>query len=305
MTQLQASNPVSDLRPRGPRPPLDFVGVGAARCGTTWLARCLGEHPSVFIPARKELHYFNNDFLYEPTLRTVRRRLSPARPDQLRGEITPRYMISHTALTRIAAANPQAAIIVCLRDPVDRMFSEYCYFRFTLKREPDPDFLRAIEGPLREDYLVKSLYASHLENVLSIFDRVHVVLYEEIAEQPLETLEAVFGFLRIEPSFVPSAARQRVNASPSRHRAPRAGWARLAQRVALGRSLPTRLVRPAAMPVFNACHRLIDAWPILQDSGERPRLDSQTRRRLFDRYFREDLPRTEALLGLDLSRWRP
>ena len=34
-------------------PQLDFLGIGAARCGTTWLARALQEHPQVFLPERK------------------------------------------------------------------------------------------------------------------------------------------------------------------------------------------------------------------------------------------------------------
>ena len=230
-----------------------------------------------------------------------------ARPDQVRGEITPRYIISRIALTRIAAANPRAAIIVTLRDPVDRMFSDYCYFRFTLKREPDPDFLRAIEGPMREDFLLKSLYASDLENVLSIFDaeRVHFILYDDIVERPLVTLERLFEFMKVDSSFLPSVTRQRINASLPSHHAPRALWAGMVQRIALGRSLPTRLVRPAGMPVLKWLNRFIDAWPILQDGGERPELTPQLKARLFDRYFREDIERTERLLGLDLSRWKP
>jgi len=46
---------------------LDFVGVGAARCGTTWISSTLSQHPSIFIP-RKELHYFNNDKKYSDDL---------------------------------------------------------------------------------------------------------------------------------------------------------------------------------------------------------------------------------------------
>lgn len=51
---------------------LDFAGVGAARCGTTWLARCLGEHPALFLPERKELHYFGSDAKYDDTLSWLR-----------------------------------------------------------------------------------------------------------------------------------------------------------------------------------------------------------------------------------------
>ena len=36
----------------------DFVGIGAQKAGTTWLARNLQAHPGIFMP-RKEVHYFN------------------------------------------------------------------------------------------------------------------------------------------------------------------------------------------------------------------------------------------------------
>ena len=149
--------------------PLEFLGVGAARCGTTWLARCLSEHPEVFVPARKELKYFDNNFPYEPTLRRLRRHLSRAGPAQIRGELSPRYMTTRLGLERIAAGCPDVKIIVSLRNPVDRALSQYLYFRFNLKKEPAADFLQALEGPWRTDYLVKGLYSLHLRHVVRLF----------------------------------------------------------------------------------------------------------------------------------------
>ena len=37
----------------------DFVCIGAPKSGTTWLYRNLNTHPSIWIPAVKELHYFD------------------------------------------------------------------------------------------------------------------------------------------------------------------------------------------------------------------------------------------------------
>ena len=36
-----------------------FIGIGAPRCGTRWLAQCLAEHPEVSLP-RKEVYFFTN-----------------------------------------------------------------------------------------------------------------------------------------------------------------------------------------------------------------------------------------------------
>ena len=288
------------------RAALDFVGIGAARCGTSWLTRCLGEHPDVFIPDRKELKYFDNDFLYEPSLRLLRRHFAAAGPDQLRGEFSPRYMTSRIGLERLAAACPNVRIIVNLRHPVDRMFSDYCFFRFILKREPNGDFLSALAGPFGPSYIERSLYGKQMEHVLRLFPphRVHVVLYDDIAERPLEVIESLFDFIEIDRRFIPPSCRRRVNRSDDgRRHAPRAAWARLGQWVSLGGSTLTRLARPIVMPAFSACGRLVDRCSILQENGSRPRLDPAVRDDLYEAYFREDLQQAERMVDLDLSAW--
>lgn len=37
-----------------------FVGVGAQKSGTTWLARMLAAHPDIFVTPVKEIHYFDH-----------------------------------------------------------------------------------------------------------------------------------------------------------------------------------------------------------------------------------------------------
>lgn len=37
-----------------------FVGIGAQKSGTTWLARMLASHPDIFVTPVKEIHYFDH-----------------------------------------------------------------------------------------------------------------------------------------------------------------------------------------------------------------------------------------------------
>ncbi len=37
----------------------DFIGIGSQRCGTSWLYRRLGEHPDLWLPPIKEIHFFD------------------------------------------------------------------------------------------------------------------------------------------------------------------------------------------------------------------------------------------------------
>ncbi len=49
-----------------------FVGVGAAKSGTTWLGQQLAHHPDVWMPVDKEIHYF--DARHIATAKFFRRR---------------------------------------------------------------------------------------------------------------------------------------------------------------------------------------------------------------------------------------
>ena len=43
---------------------IDFLGIGAPRAGTTWLWNILFHHPNIWMPPRKELHYFDRSPKY-------------------------------------------------------------------------------------------------------------------------------------------------------------------------------------------------------------------------------------------------
>ena len=48
--------------------PRFYLGVGAQRCGTTWLARYLDEHPDIGITPFKECHYWTSKYTYHQNL---------------------------------------------------------------------------------------------------------------------------------------------------------------------------------------------------------------------------------------------
>lgn len=56
-----------------------FLGIGAQKAGTTWLAHNLAAHPDIYIPARKEIHYFDRDWKY-PTSNVLAPAVPAARP---------------------------------------------------------------------------------------------------------------------------------------------------------------------------------------------------------------------------------
>lgn len=134
----------------------DFVGIGAARSGTSWLYEVLDRHPSIWLPPIKELHYFDDPsrskryysylrmrlisglwvrrpfsawdlqyFFGRPCDEWYSRLFEPGRRcGLLTGEITPAYAILDEAiLERIQAINRQVKLIYLMRDPVMRCWS--------------------------------------------------------------------------------------------------------------------------------------------------------------------------------------
>ena len=53
-------------------PTVDFLGIGAQRAGTTWLYRCLRQHPQLYLPGTKEIHYFDRVAGFGPRFTQVR-----------------------------------------------------------------------------------------------------------------------------------------------------------------------------------------------------------------------------------------
>jgi len=137
----------------------DFIGVGAAKCGTTSLYRCLEAHPEVFMSPIKEPNHFSTD-IYPDRFRADYRKherekqldigayvqgpmierhwgayvkdpghyrtlFRNAGPGQLKGEISNSYLYSETAAAEIKTRCPEARLFMILRNPADRAFSHY------------------------------------------------------------------------------------------------------------------------------------------------------------------------------------
>ena len=143
-------------------PPLpNFFIVGTGKAGTTSLFHYLRQHPQIYMSPIKEPCYFASeiraDNLTEAYLRHIRwlsRKLpgpladgQPVKPlgwlasewdDYVRlfqnvatetaiGEASVAYLWSQTAAENIAARIPDARIIMILRDPSERAFSQYLH----------------------------------------------------------------------------------------------------------------------------------------------------------------------------------
>ena len=111
-----------------------FFIVGAPKAGTTSLHHYLKQHPDVYVPERKEMHFFSQPEVlntYYETEEMVKssdeyeKHYEDASNEQICGDITPSYLYNNNAANRIYSFSPEAKIIIILRDPVERAISHY------------------------------------------------------------------------------------------------------------------------------------------------------------------------------------
>lgn len=204
--------PVPDCPPGWEIAPPDFVGVGAHRSGTTWLYEKIAAHPGVAVPPgrQKEIHFFEAFWEGGFTGADVERyhRYFPRPPGKVAGEWTPRYMFDTWTPRMLAAAAPAARLLVLLRDPVARYLSH-------LGTHLSRGEARAVRGPSVSGIaLARSLYTGQLEAILRHFPRERLLVqqFERCMLEPEAELRRTYGFLGVDPDFVPADLSRRVNA---------------------------------------------------------------------------------------------
>jgi hypothetical protein len=209
----------------------DFLVIGAQRAGTTWLHRVLRQHPALWLPPVKELHYFDR----LETKRTIldpkeRRRvglkqllsLDPwlvsywlkARSDEwyarlfrdakarglVAGEITPAYAtLDETVLRRIKRMNDKIKLIFVMRDPVERAWSAV---NNAAKKGVDASTVdKSIKRARESGAAARSAYADTIRRLEAVFpaSQIHYCFFEDLRDRPEALTSDLFSFLGVAP----------------------------------------------------------------------------------------------------------
>jgi hypothetical protein len=296
---------------RGALPNLIVIGFG--RCGTTSLHHQLSDHPDVAMSRVKELRFFADapDEEVLSSLEGVDRRLANARRGAwtrgldwyraqfdptapVRGESSPVYTAPAftSCAARIAKVVPDARLVLCVRDPVDRAISNYRHAR-ALGREPRPP-----EVALRPDgfYAMGSRYTDRIAPFLEHFpwERIHILDRSDPGIDGATALRGVFRFLGVDDGVGLGGVERRWNASSQQQ----GGRWRLIVRL---RDLPG-WSRVAALPPRRTLWALERITGAGRDAAPNLPVPGEIRARLADA-LREDAARFRSLTGRPFPGW--
>ena len=284
----------------------NFIIGGASRCGTTTLYHMLSQHPSIFMPAQKELLFFYKDDNYNQGQKFYEKNFSLAKAGQIIGEASPPYFHhgitvnnegdhqwseDDDSVTRMAGMVPNAKIILSLRNPIARVQSQI-WKNIWQGNEKSTSFTESImeevDGQRNPSdsklcWMYKNRYSTHIQHWLDHFPRENILflVFEEWTCNPELALRKIESFLGIDPMpFKQEDAAVRNEGRSTR-------------------SSITKVIMPIArkLPVLRGLYKRVATKRGYPEPDEKIKL-------LLTEYFDEDIKALEALIGEDLSAWR-
>jgi len=187
---------------------IDFMIIGARNSGTSSLANELNLHPKISKSKRKEVRFFSRHADWEERLDEYHAqfRREEAGDGALFFEAPHEYTHLHTypeTASRLKAYNPDLKFIYILRDPVDRMVSQYNNQLLEgLHNVPPEKFLSDYEGAM--DIVNISRYGINLKNYQETFgaENILVLIFEEYIKDKVSAWRQICQFLEVDDSNV-------------------------------------------------------------------------------------------------------
>ncbi len=214
----------------------DFFIIGAVRSGTTSMYHYLDEHPSIVKSAYDELGFFDDNFrlgwawyrtLFPTniTKRIVKRKTG----NFLTFDDTPFYVYNEDVAKKIKNYFPKTKLIIILRNPIDRAYSNYHLGvrmgdeKRTFDQAIDEEIQKIakyneieMDDYISQSYLGRGIYAKQLEIWLKYFPAAVIKILESdrFSNNTEETMNEVFEFLDLPDHNIRNLEKKNVAEYP-------------------------------------------------------------------------------------------
>ena len=215
----------------------DLIVIGVVRSGTTSLYHYLSQHPSIVKSTYDELGYFDSNYKlglnwYKSFFPSIfeKKKVIQKNKKFMTYDVTPFYIYHEKAPQRIHQILPNSKLIVILRNPIDRSYSNYCMGDPREKRKKktfeevivdEKKILNKINKNNTDEYynfvhssmLARGFYAEQLENWYKIFpkDQILIIKSEEFATETNKIMNNIFDFLGLPHYNIPDDSKKNKN----------------------------------------------------------------------------------------------
>ncbi|EGW41266.1 sulfotransferase [Desulfosporosinus sp. OT] len=199
--------------------------VGAAKSATTSLYYYLQQHPDIFFCEPKEPKFYSYKYNKFPhrgpgdkrvddfVVRDYSKYLSlfsSVASEKIIAEASVDYLYFYESAKDIKKDNPEAKIIIILRNPVDRALSAYSHLRKDMRESLSFENALELEQERIDNnyefiwhYKEVGLYSSQVKTYIDVFGRssVRIILFEELKKDVSKVLREILEFLGLKPDF--------------------------------------------------------------------------------------------------------
>ena len=192
----------------------NFIIIGSQKSGTTSLANYISQHPQVLPAIKKETHFWSGKFHRGIDWYLAHFPPIPQSENFITGEATPNYLVTDKVPERIYNLLPNIKLLVILRNPVDRAFSQYHHWQrlnweyrsFEVGINQELEILKTTPKQPQGDrkywqlsgnYIGRGVYIEFMQKWMAVFPREQFLILrgEDLYQTPDDTMKQVFEFL--------------------------------------------------------------------------------------------------------------
>ncbi len=275
----------------------NLIIIGAMKSGTTSLHYYLGLHPQIFMSKPKELNFFNLEFNWPKGVQWYESHFLDK--TKIRGESSTSYTKYPTfkgVAERMYSILPEIKIIYLIRDPIERIISEYTH-NFSQGRE-NRTFTDSLKNIENNHYVNCSKYYAQLEQYLKFYSisNILIITAYDLMNNRVKTLKKIFRFLHVQEAFYCNDYLKVFHKSIEKKRINTMG-------------LFLKSVQHKISPEFKKIIKLILPSSLLQNYNNltsskinAPALSASIKKELTD-HLRNDVEQLRQLTGYSFSDW--
>lgn len=287
----------------------NFLIVGVQKAGTTSIYNYLQEHPQIFMSKVKETNFLEKDWENLPpekrnkngivTVEKYAELFRDVKDEKAIGEASPNYLFHYeSSAARIKKYVPEAKLIVVLRNPVERAYSDH------LMHLRDAIGYRSLSEQIKHSahksfILRKGFYYLPLKHYFEQFGReqIQVFFYEDLCKNPQDFMQEMYKFLGVDDEFTPNTTKKAQVAKVPKNQTIN----NLLQRKNMLRNTVAKIMK-TVVPLKTR-QKLRDRLIELNSHAKQEVPLSQEERQELIELYREDILKLQDLVERDLSSW--
>jgi len=196
----------------------NFLIIGAQKSGTTSIYDVLKMHPQIFLSKVKEINFFFFEKSYKKGIQNYEQNFKDVNNEIAIGEASPGYIVNPNAPSRIKKHMPDCKLILCIRNPIERAYSQYWDNRRQLNEWQSFDeivdsYIKIKGGKYKKGYFLRGFYHKQILEFLQYFNRqqILILLFDDLIANPEQFYQTVLSFLNINSKHFNLDVRKKSN----------------------------------------------------------------------------------------------